>query len=131
MFFNWFADPRLICLMLLYRNVEDRLAMVDVLQAPMLSTKMAAFPQSYRPKSMEERLRRAHCRIVEAQIEGIVRSSNGLLSMTSTPHHGIQLSFDQLSRQPSEVGGKVARVSALGMDAFTQVSGKFFFGRGE
>lgn len=56
---------------LLHKDMTLRMNMVGLLNHPLLSPKVSSFPQSYRPKAVEERIRRGHARQLTTQIESL------------------------------------------------------------
>ena len=61
---------------LLRKDMNLRMDMVDLLNHPLLVPKVNSFPQSYRPKAVEERIRRGHARQLTSQIESLANSKS-------------------------------------------------------
>ena len=61
---------------LLHKDMNKRLDMAGLLNHPLLHPKVNSFPQSYRPKAVEERIRRGHARQLTTQIESLSSSRN-------------------------------------------------------
>jgi hypothetical protein len=58
---------------LLRKNPTERLSTTQLVSDPFLRPKVTNFPQQYRPKYLEERIRRSHTKQLEQQIELITR----------------------------------------------------------
>jgi hypothetical protein len=58
---------------LLRKNPVERLSTTQLVSDPFVRPKVANFPQQYRPKYLEERIRRSHTKQLEQQIELITR----------------------------------------------------------
>lgn len=55
--------------------------MAQLLSDPFMHGKASAFPNSYRPKTLEERIRRSHVKTLEHQMDSLPRSSKSIASM--------------------------------------------------
>ena len=68
---------------LLLKDMNTRMNMTTMLNHPLLAPRVAQFPQSYRPKAIEERIRRGHARQLTSQIESLNDSSSRKESLRS------------------------------------------------
>lgn len=68
-----------LTLALLIKEPSQRLGMAGMLTHPYYFSKVAAYPQSYRPKALEERLKRAHAKQLTSQVEGLRQSTKSSL----------------------------------------------------
>ena len=64
---------------LLIKDPKQRMGMAGMLMHPLLHPKTSAFPQSYRPKQVEERIRRNQVKQLYAQIDIMPRSRHSSL----------------------------------------------------
>lgn len=69
---------------LLDKNQYTRLSTRAILCEPIVFPKVANFPQVYRPKNLEERIRRTHLRLLEQQID-IVQRTRRASSLAQQP----------------------------------------------
>lgn len=56
---------------LLKKNPAERLTTASLLSSPIIFPKVNSFPQSYRPRYLEERIRRSHLRQLEQQLDSV------------------------------------------------------------
>ena len=63
------VEIRNICYALLNKDPTKRLGMAGFLLSSTLNPRVVQFPQGYRPKSLEERVKRVHIRQLTAQVE--------------------------------------------------------------
>ena len=80
---NYSTGIRFIANELLLKDMDSRMKMGTMLNHPLLAQRVAQFPQSYRPKAVEERIRRGHVRQLTSQIESFTDSSFRLNSSRS------------------------------------------------
>ena len=66
---NFSQEIRNICYGLLNKDPNKRLGMAGLLTSSTYNPRVVTFPQSYRPKALEERVKRIHVRQLTAQIE--------------------------------------------------------------
>jgi hypothetical protein len=113
--------PRAISMGLLRKNPLERISTNNLVLDPFLKPKVQNFPQQYRPKYLEERIRRSHVKQLEQQIEMIFmntqyrldrrdsKNKNGLDSNTpSKPgtghgHRASNPAIPPVVQQPSTV----------------------------
>ena len=76
---HYSADLPKIAQALLNKNPNLRLTMAGLLSDNIFANKITAFPQSYRPKALEERIRRCHTKQLSVQISNLRMSKNSLL----------------------------------------------------
>ena len=84
---NYSSSIRFIANELLLKDMDLRMKMGTMLNHPLLAQRVAQFPQSYRPKAVEERIRRGHVRQLTSQIESFTDSSFRLNSSRSQMVH--------------------------------------------
>jgi len=66
---NFSQETRNICYGLLNKDPNKRLGMAGLLTSSTFNPRVVSFPQSYRPKSLEERVKRIQVRQLTAQVE--------------------------------------------------------------
>jgi serine/threonine protein kinase len=76
---HYSEEIKQLTLSLLIKEPSQRLGMAGMLTHPYYISKVIAYPQSYRPKSLEERLKRAHAKQLTSQIEGLKNSKKSSL----------------------------------------------------
>jgi hypothetical protein len=64
---------------LLRKNQQERMSMVGLLSEPIIVAKLNNFAQSYRPRHLEERIRRSHTKQLEQQLEAVGRNRRATL----------------------------------------------------
>ena len=69
---------------LLRKNPQERLSTNNLVLDPWLKPKVSNFPQVYRPKYLEERIRRSHTKQLEQQIELIFLNSGPKIERRSS-----------------------------------------------
>ena len=67
------------------------LLFAGLLMHPLLHQKTLQFPPQYRPKSLEERIRRGHARQLSSQIDSLASSKNS--AMTNTSVRGLRIEW--------------------------------------
>lgn len=80
MFVVKFLHCRSIAKDLLRKNQHERMTMVGLLSEPIIVAKLNNFAQSYRPRHLEERIRRSHTKQLEQQLETVGRSRRSTLA---------------------------------------------------
>mmetsp|Transcript_20697 Transcript_20697/g.18847 ORF Transcript_20697/g.18847 Transcript_20697/m.18847 type:complete len:737 (+) Transcript_20697:44-2254(+) len=76
-------ELRLISKLFLSKNPNHRLGFAAMLMDPFFNSKTSAFPNNYRPKAIEERIRRTHIKQLQAQLESIPYSKLSSLTPIS------------------------------------------------
>jgi hypothetical protein len=71
---------RAICICLLDKNPSRRLGFAGLLMEPLFYAKTTGFPGGYRPKAIEERIRRSQARLLTSQIDSLMNSKNSSIS---------------------------------------------------
>jgi hypothetical protein len=64
---------------LLRKNQQERMSMVGLLSEPIIVAKLNNFAQSYRPRHLEERIRRSHTKQLDQQLEAVGRNRRAML----------------------------------------------------
>jgi hypothetical protein len=67
---------------LLNRNQTTRMGMCGMLLHPFLLARTNSFPSHYKPRNIEERIKRGQCRQLQIQIETLSQSKNSSLTVT-------------------------------------------------
>jgi len=74
---NHYGDTlKAITLGLLHKNPKERLSICTLLNDSSISQRVAQLPQSYRPKALEERVRRNHTKQLTVQIDELSKAEN-------------------------------------------------------
>lgn len=68
---------------LLRKTPAERLTTASLLSAPLIFPKVNSFPQSYRPRYLEERIRRSHLRQLEQQLDSVTMHRRQSLSIAA------------------------------------------------
>ena len=92
---HYSSGIKAIAAALLIKDPQQRMGMAGMLMHPLLQPRTLAFPTSYRPKAVEERIRRNQVRQLNAQMELMPRS-----------RHSSLIGIDHISssqEQPGEV----------------------------
>jgi hypothetical protein len=67
---------------LLNKNQTTRMGMCGMLLHPFLVARTNSFPSHYKPRNIEERIKRGQCRQLQVQIETLSQSKNSSLTVT-------------------------------------------------
>lgn len=76
---HYSSGIKAIAAALLIKDPKQRMGMAGMLTHPLLYPKTSTFPQSYRPKQVEERIRRSQVKQLYAQIDIMPRSRHSSL----------------------------------------------------
>lgn len=93
--------------------------MVGILSEPVIVTKLNNFAQSYRPRHLEERIRRSHTKQLEQQLETVSRTRRVLVKGKSEHADAISGSTSNSPRRPDDGNSSLAPILSELAEQFT------------
>jgi serine/threonine protein kinase len=103
-------DLKAITYALLAKDPEKRLGFAGMLLHPLLQNKTSQFPSAYRPKALEERMRRAHMRHLHSQIDMLQNSKKSSTTSTATLLEGTPYEYlvQERKKQPDSARSSIS-----------------------